>query len=563
MPPLQKKDENHLDNGSSPLSICTDDLVVAVRNHVQFLQRLHARSITLTRPSQESLDRYVNGWLPFVATHQDNQVGDFLIPPPDISWLWHCHRLAPARYEDHVMIRFGKLVETPETAFQVQFEDDVVPNDSPAMQTRLLWQEKYPNRQFFLSSSTDMPNASDTLMESDNDPQRIELDVFLKEFELLESTDRQATFLWQVSDPRFTDLRFLQQGVAHYVLFLQLFAERSRSRDKLTPLIPTYQIDLIWHTHMLKSLQSYNQDCIAITGRRFHHDDSLNDRTIGGTLDVSFQNTRELWERTYGIDYVVKGGMYRGEPPADFFDPHWEAKTSRECNNNAELDQVVGMLLAGSFSAGKAAEQAPRVWLKAGTDTYYEGDVTFIEARPKSRVRGVNSNPSKEKYLFGLPSLQARNNLGAGYYHMYTKEGWSLLVTRLQKRTTRAQQDYEGYLLSQCRCSASRLSRRQLETYETLEHVYKELQDLLCYCQAQFLAAGPGAALTPDLISQYKLNERDKPKGFMEVSGGGGGTAFVFADGCFDAAGCGGGVGGGGSWYVFGTTFLGFSFLDA
>jgi hypothetical protein len=58
-------------------------------------------------------------------------------------------------------------------------------------------------------------------------------------------------------------------------------------------------------------------------GCTLHHDDSLNDRTEGGTLDVSFRGTKMLWFEMYGEEYTIAGGMYRGEPPASYYNQEW------------------------------------------------------------------------------------------------------------------------------------------------------------------------------------------------------------------------------------------------
>jgi hypothetical protein len=53
----------------------------------------------------------------------------------------------------------------------------------------------------------------------------------------------------------------------------------------------------------------------------------LTDCSDGGVLDLSFKSTQQLWKKEYGCDYVIEGGMYRGEPPAGFFQEGWDALT--------------------------------------------------------------------------------------------------------------------------------------------------------------------------------------------------------------------------------------------
>ena len=89
-------------------------------------------------------------------------------------------------------------------------------------------------------------------------------------------------------------------------------------------LVPTYQIDLMWHTHILTNLTLYYEDCKAIMGSTMNHDDSFNDRTADGPLDRAFNDTKALWKETYnGEEYFAAGGMYRGEPPQEYYLPSW------------------------------------------------------------------------------------------------------------------------------------------------------------------------------------------------------------------------------------------------
>ena len=110
-------------------------------------------------------------------------------------------------------------------------------------------------------------------------------------FDIAASSECQANFLWQVSGPRFADDDFLEQGVENYYKFLLL-----KNYSSL-PLVPTYQIELTWHTHMLVNTGNYNKGCICLHGSTFHHDDSLNDRTQGSKLDLTFQATTQLWKK--------------------------------------------------------------------------------------------------------------------------------------------------------------------------------------------------------------------------------------------------------------------------
>ena len=318
------------------MTVFSCDLVLNAQRHKAFLTSLHINGTTLHPPGSESLRRYTDLWLPFVALiGTTTSPKESLIPPADVAWLWHCHRLAPKRYEEYSMKRFGKIIE-PDNPFECQIPDQLNHcNDelfiSSCTLTRDLWYEQYPNEPFHF----DVTEIQSIINKNSSDEGDID------GFNVIESCSRQSSFLWQVSSDRFDDRTFLQQGVGNYYKFLQL---KDTAEGRKMIIVPTYQIDLMWHTHMLSSITNYNSDCRTIMGFTLHHDDSLNDRTEGGTLDVSFRATKALWYQMYGEEYVVEGGMYRGDPPAIYFNQSWPMNKGLEMDlaNFHEDDVVAG-----------------------------------------------------------------------------------------------------------------------------------------------------------------------------------------------------------------------------
>jgi hypothetical protein len=299
------------------------DLVQKSKEHIAFLQSLHSQGVTLQRPSPKSLQRYRDIWVPLVHAHPHQQ----LVPPADCAWLWHCHRLAPFRYVFYLKSRFGldcHILE-PHPAFTFQLGDEDVcyggageESDMKelAETTRTLWDELHPQETFFLRTKTSSDDADGSSKKHSGKS------LLLDGLDLLASTERQVTFLWQISGPSFLDDVFLQDGKREYYKFLKL---RERPEKDNVVLVPTYQIDLMWHTHILSNLSGYFMDCKAIMGNILNHDDSLNERTADGPLDRSFKGTKALWKESYGEDYFVKGGMYRGEPPKAYYCTSWSA----------------------------------------------------------------------------------------------------------------------------------------------------------------------------------------------------------------------------------------------
>jgi len=121
-----------------------------------------------------------------------------------------------------------------------------------------------------------------------------------------------------VSDKSYSSDLFLRQGCDNYSKFIQLMSKKEHKY-----IVPTYQIDLMWHTHILSSIHQYHEHNMKVNDTIMNHDDSLNDRTEGGALDTNFRAMKELWFKVYNTEYSIPGGMYRGEPPKHFFEPYW------------------------------------------------------------------------------------------------------------------------------------------------------------------------------------------------------------------------------------------------
>jgi hypothetical protein len=303
------------------------ELIQLALEHVDFLRKLHYMGITLKKPCSESFRRYKDLWLPLVAKSYDSEriVRNQLAPPPDIAWLWHCHRLAPAKYEEYIRQQFGSSAEnkTNKTESILDLCDPQAPFEMTIpgafeLYARDVWKESYPSEPFFLPQQ-DQSAVGETMA-----PPYL---GGLCGFDLIGSTTRQATFLWQISGPDFFyagkdtfKFEVLEQGVQNYNSFFKLKRQRGAKKQML---VPTFQIDLIWHTHILSSIKKYNEDCIRILGSKFDHDDSFLDRTHGGTLDVAYKATSKLWKKAYGTEYDQSGASYRGEPPERYFQSAW------------------------------------------------------------------------------------------------------------------------------------------------------------------------------------------------------------------------------------------------
>ncbi len=260
--------------------------------------------------------------------------------------------------------------------------------------TQKQFKEMFPDEDFFLSV--------DNEDKTNEEPLNIkECSRMLDGFDLIGSCERQSSFLWQVSRNCFQDDVFLREGVENYTKFVRLVATLSSQQY----LVPTYQIDLMWHTHILTSIRGYHDDITRVSkGKTLNHDDSINDRSEGGELDTNFKATCRLWKETYGSEYIVPGGMYRGEPPLEYFKSTWvkDNVTKMKNYNRHSWDPFSAIHSLGwdkeqddEFSTTSERTEAPESTV-INKQWQRNNDIgAFIEAK------GERVYPPKEGYVFG------------------------------------------------------------------------------------------------------------------------------------------------------------------
>ena len=451
------------------------DLVEEAKKHLTFLQEIHKTGVTITLAKQspscgcssESVRRYQDLWLPLVAAHCD-QDQKLLIPPADVAWIWHCHRLSPISYERYMQSRFGQMLEaTPPFSFQwrpnhkadISEEDtaaadtraisnhsnsiqvvyplsntDDILVDAIATNTRNLWAMSYPNEDFDLQPKRFLTSPLPKF-------------EFIQGFDILASATSQKDFWWQVSRPQYTCDTFLKDGVERYYKFLRIPNLR-------LALVPTYQIDLIWHTHILSSSRLYKHDCMVIRGQPFFHDDSFGngDRSPGQSLDVAFRETCQQWMAMYGTDdYAnIPGTLYAGEPPKEYYEqyatwvPPAAASATPKCvpetntvampaendNPQQQHDQManLGVLEEKKVENEPATDNTNNLTSSSAVcwKIPSESDNTFVPPMTLGRT----NNPGMAGYTFG------HGPLGVGYYSLDTREGYECLLSRLGEQET-------------------------------------------------------------------------------------------------------------------------------
>ncbi|CAK9150613.1 unnamed protein product [Ilex paraguariensis] len=283
------------------------DLVAAAKRQLLFLEAVDRRNRWLCDgPAlQKAIYRYNACWLPLLAKYSKCQILEGpLVVPLDCEWIWHCHRLNPVRYKSDCLEFYGRILDNLNVVSSVQ--------GNSKRETEEIWNTLYPNEPYELELTSPL---------SDDISGEVSSTEKYSTYDLILAVKRQVPFFYQVSRPHMDHDVFLEGAVARYKGFLHLI-KRNRERSIKRFCVPTYDIDLIWHTHQLHPV-SYCNDLVAILGKVLEHDDTDSDRTKGKKLDVGFSVTTKQWEETFGSRYWRAGAMYRGSAPSPLTRTPW------------------------------------------------------------------------------------------------------------------------------------------------------------------------------------------------------------------------------------------------
>jgi len=289
---------------------------------------------------------------------------------------------------------------------------------------------------------------------------------------------------------------------------------------------------MLWHTHMLSSIAGYNSDCKTIMGSTLHHDDSLDDRAEGGILDRSYQSTKQMWHDKFGTEYVVDGGMYRGEPPASYYCAEWQPTGA---------PTIVVAREMGASSTSPNSISPPSKWATVSGKTS-DGSPAFIDPKVKTGRRTLlKKEEHKENYVLG----KVKNKVG--YFHLETKEAHTIMLSRLQFRICKLK---SNIAMEESCCGENRaevVKERRAELQRHLE-IYNEVS-------ARSKSASPRgvAGRDPNTYTDSTGLWLYSPIVWDSCGGACGGAVACSADvggasacggDCGGGSGCGGGCGG-------------------
>ncbi|KVI06777.1 hypothetical protein Ccrd_014867 [Cynara cardunculus var. scolymus] len=256
------------------------DLIAATKKHLQFLEAIDDNGKLYNGPLLErAVFRYKYCWLPLLAKHKDKVREWQLVVPLDCEWIWHCHRLNPVRYMADCKELFGRILD-PSGMVKSSIEGTC------KKETEKLWNKIYPKEPYEVGSGDRFDNDDgNKLIASES-----------TKYDLVSAVKRQSSFYYQ-----------------RYKGFLHLI-RRNMEKKSNQFCVPTYDIDLIWHTHQLHPL-SYCNDTMSLLGNILDHDDNDFDRTKGQKLDVGFTRTTKQWAQMFSSTYWRVGSMYTDMTP--------------------------------------------------------------------------------------------------------------------------------------------------------------------------------------------------------------------------------------------------------
>ncbi|KAG6648661.1 hypothetical protein CIPAW_07G161800 [Carya illinoinensis] len=291
--------EQELEWAEAQKIVISEDLVAAAKQQLKFLAEVDKNRNLYDGPVLDrAVLRYKQCWLPLLAKHTKFNVTEGpLVVPLDCEWIWHCHRLNPVRYKDDCEELYGRVLDNWNVASSVQ--------GTCKKQTEEIWNIMYPIEPYELDPSSQLTENFGAIVMGASES---------TDYDLHSAVKRQCPFFYQVSGPAMNDDHFLEGAVARYKGFLHLI-KRNKERSINRFCVPTYDIDLIWHSHQLHP-DSYCEDLVAIVDKVLEHDDTDSDRTKGKKLDVGFSRTTKQWEEAFGSRYWRAGAMYRGRAPS-------------------------------------------------------------------------------------------------------------------------------------------------------------------------------------------------------------------------------------------------------
>lgn len=246
------------------------------------------------------------------------------IPSLDVALCWASHRLSPRAYDRDCMVMFGARLPAP-FGTGLAYVCARNANTPSAAVARLQWEcfaraargvQPRVSRNIPMAFRNFLPpylwprhRDCDGTVVSCEGPGLSAIVRSALEFDMKAAALRQKEFFYSVATPYYNSGHAIVRAVMRYERFLKLM-----KKNMGVFLVPLYDIDLVWHAHILNGSATYAHDTEAILRRFLEHEED-NDRSVGGRQQNGYARTVELWEREYGEQYADEHTQYRGNAP--------------------------------------------------------------------------------------------------------------------------------------------------------------------------------------------------------------------------------------------------------
>ncbi|CAF0919783.1 unnamed protein product, partial [Adineta steineri] len=182
--------------------------------------------------------------------------------PWQIEWIWHVHRLHPIAYSNDCID---------------QLPDHKVVDKKYIRSTM----KKHQHYHSFIPFKSIKHQSK-----------------FVPSLDLASAVLRQIDFLQKFQKHNLFSMNLLKMNRDSFEKMVQNYVSFVKLANNNGIIVPTFEIDLIWHTYM-RFPSSYQETSIALCGFLLNHDDSIEDNV----LTDGYQKTADRWKSTYNVDY--------------------------------------------------------------------------------------------------------------------------------------------------------------------------------------------------------------------------------------------------------------------
>eukprot|EP01084_Bolivina_argentea_P235906 396817_1 len=262
----------------------------------QFISKFMSKMITEYNKFMIALSKKFKNTTKFQKL---NNFLDSLVPLPiTVQICWRCHLLHPVKYYKDCMNHFGFILSPHTSNGNVITRNivDAIKQIRPQIGLMILAPDKVKlDLQGIIRSKN--YNKFKKSFSWSNTKTFTDLNFEITVMKQLEFMSKTSCKVWMTNFQQH-----LKSFASRYIMYLQTGASLTGKKDincEFDSLSPTFNIDLIWHTHMMYPYL-YRKDCINITnGMMLDHDDI----SVGDKVDVinekdSCQNKSDYW--TYG-----------------------------------------------------------------------------------------------------------------------------------------------------------------------------------------------------------------------------------------------------------------------